>query len=376
VAIEVREFAAGDVPSIDRLNGRLAAGGQPHRVGALDVDRVERQRREAMPIRARLYVAAEEDEIRGTVWLREQCFWSDGGAIRAGWAVYPVAESLVNGQAAGVPASLLFKLRREQPHLMALGMGGHTGSFAKLLAAARWPGSLVPFFFRILRPSRVLRRLAYARSTRVRRLVADGLAYSGAAWAANNVLTAARAAVGRGTRRPSTATAVDRFGDWADAIWDRSRRSYGLIAFRDSGSLNALYPDDFNRLTRLRVQVHGDDIGWACVRAIDAAGTWFERQFGDLRVGIITDALAPPADATTVIDAAVRHLAADGVDLIVTFQSHPAWGEAALNAGLLRGPSNCAFYRSPSVDAVIRNAASDHRHCHLTYSDGDGPERV
>ena len=266
MAIDVRQVTASDTAAINRLNIRLAAAGLRHRLADRDPDQVDWTAPDAKPISARLYLAADGQEIRGGVWLREQCFWSDRGAIRAGWAVYPVAESLIDGHAAGVPAGLLFKLLRQQSHLMALGMGGHTGAFAKLLAAARFPGSSVPFLFRLLRPSRVLRRLSIARSTPVRRALADGLAYSGLAWVGNNAVTTARMAIRRRPSNGCTTSVVDRFGDWTDDVWQRAHRSYGLIAFRDCQSLNALYPDDFKALVRLRVQREGNDVGWVIAR--------------------------------------------------------------------------------------------------------------
>src|SRR5256885_639175 len=109
------------------------------------------------------------------------------------------------GKAAAVPAILLLSLLRQQPYLMALGMGGHAGPFAKILAAARWAGSSLPFFFSLLHPSRVLRHLAYARTTRLRRMLADGLAASGLAWTANKLLAGARAVM-RGGRRANAHT--------------------------------------------------------------------------------------------------------------------------------------------------------------------------
>jgi hypothetical protein len=206
-------------------------------------------------------------------------------------------------------------------------------------------------------------------------MVADSLAYSGLGWAANTIVATARAAV-RTAPRGYTACPVARFGAWADDVWQRCRDSYGFLAVRDSRALNSLYPEDFNRLVRLRVQRDAEDVGWICVRSIDTAGTWFERQFGSLRLGILTDALAEPDDAAGVMEAGIRHLTDDGVDLIVTFQSHPAWCAAAVSTGLMRGPSNCAFYRSPAVERMIAAAAANNRYYHLTCSDGDGPQPV
>lgn len=372
--VEIRRFRPTDELAIAALNARLAAAGLPHQIGCEDPRLASSAGFDEYPIVERLYVASEGLEIRGGVWLKEQLFWAEGRTVVAGWAKYPVAESLVSGAAAGVPASLLFTVLHEQPCLMALGMGGHTGSFARLLAAARWSSSLVPFFFRILKPFRVLRQLSLARSTPFRRALADGLAFSGLGWTANSVL----AGIDRITHESAgfSRTIVPRFGEWADELWARSRHAYGFAARRDSHALNSLYPGDFRALTRLRVTDGERDAGWVCVRAIDCAGTWFEHTFGHLRLGIITDGFARPADAKGVFEAGVTHLIEQNVDLIVTFQSHPAWCDAAREAGLVPGPSNCAFYRSPAVERILRRAESIGRFCHLTSSDGDGPQPV
>ena len=376
MTVVVRRFRTADAPAIERLNGRLAAAGLPHRVGHEDSRSGEERRLDTEPIIQRLYVAAAGEEIRGGVGLREQLFWSEGRPVRVGWTVYPVAESLIDGKAAGVPASLLFSLLRQEPHLMALGMGGHAGSFAKILAAARWAGSSLPFFFSLLHPSRVLRHLAYARTTRLRRMLADGVAASGLAWTANKLLAGARAVMRGRPARQCTYSVVDRFDAWADHLWERCRDSYGFIAARDSRALNSLYPESFRCVTRLRVQSSGRDLGWICARSINALGTRLERHFGNLRVGILTDGLAHPVHVTEVMEAGFRYLVDDDVDLIVTYQSHPAWCAAASNVGLMRGPSNCAFYRSPAVEDLLTRAAAKDRYCHLTRSDGDGPEPV
>jgi hypothetical protein len=374
--LRVRRFSSGDIPAIERLNERLAAAGLPHRVGREAPRHGDEPSLDNEPIIERLYVATEDEEIRGGVWLKEQLFWSQGAPVRIGWAKYLVSESLIDAKAAGVPAGLLLSLLRQQPHLMGLGMGGHSGPYARILAAARWASSLVPLFFCVINPSRVLRHLSYARTTQVRRMLADALAYSGLAWAGNKLLAGACAPFRRKPARGYTCSVVDRFDSWADEVWTRCRDSYGFIAVRDSRALNGLYPEGFRSLTRLRIQQGGRDVGWICARSIPAAGTWFERHFGNLTLGILTDNLAQPADATSVMEAGFQYLVDEGADVIVTYQSHPGWRRAAFNVGFMRGPSNCAFYRSPAIESLVTKAAAHDRHHYLTCSDGDGPEVV
>src|SRR5439155_16645333 len=125
----------------------------------------------------------------------------------------------------------------------------------------------------------------------------------------NTLLSGARASIRPRMPRGYTSFAVERFDGWADDLWETCRDSYGFIAVRDSRALNAVYPAGFGALTRLRVQHRGADVGWMCVRSFSAAGTWFEPHFGDLKLGILTDGLAPPAHAISVMQAGFSYLA-------------------------------------------------------------------
>lgn len=368
--IAFRRFRPDDEAAIERLNRRLAAAGLPHRLGGERPDAGEPDLDDA-PLIERLFVATQDHEIRGAVWLKEQRFWCREGVVRAGWMIYPVSESLFDRRFAGVPGTLLFGLLRQQPRLMALGMGGEAGPFARLLASARWDHKLVPFWFRPVDIARCLQQVRAVRPTRPRRILADVLARSGL-----GRLGLAAVSRLRGSSAPSPAgkvETVERFGPWADALWERERSAYRLAAERDSRALNALYPNDFVPVTRLRVRGGGRDLGWVCVQTLDAGVSRLRDHFGGLRLGIVTDAWAGPDDATPVLDAGVRHLLDDGAELIVANLSHVAWCAAARMLGFWRGPSTLAFSWSPALTKLL---SDDRDHCFLTRSDGDGPERL
>lgn len=369
--IAFRRFEPGDEAAIARSNQRLRDGGFPHEAGGEPAGAAEPSF-ETQPILERMFVALDGDEVRGSVWLKEQHFWTAEGELRMGWMVFPVSESLIDKRFAGIPGTLLFGLLRQQPRLMALGMGGAGGPFAKLLAGARWSSTLVPFWFHVVRPARFLRRLAPARSNAFRRLISDALSGSGLAWAGNRLLGGARRLLDARARGDAHATPVDAFGDWADALWERSRGAYGLVAVRDARALNALYPASFDPITRLRVQRGGEDLGWVCTQSFCATGTPYQGYFGDARVGTVTDAFASPEDAVDVFDAGVRQLLSEGVDVVLTNQMHPAWCAAARAAGFWRGPSNLAFSWSPAAEKGVPGGLDS---CLLTRSDCDGPMR-
>lgn len=369
--IRFRRFRPEDRDAIGRLNQRLRDAGLEHVVGSEPGDAPEATL-DDRPIIERMFVAAEDEEIRGAVWLKEQLFWSGEGLVRAGWMIYPVSESLAEKRFAGVPGTLLFGLLRQQPRLMALGMGGRTGPFARLLEGAGWATSLVPFWFRVLNPSRVARQVSVGRSTRARRAITNALADSGLALLGHGILAGLRRAVDG--RRPGDAkgSEVERFEDWADVVWERCRGHYGFAAVRDRRTLNFLYPSDFPAISRLRARdSSGRDLGWVCAQAVDTKGTRLEAFFGDLRLGILTDGVAAPSDATGVMGAGLDRLADERADLVITHQTHPAWQRAVRSLGFWKGPSNVAFSWSPDLAKVLRTGDGQP---YLTRGDCDGPE--
>jgi hypothetical protein len=315
-------------------------------------------------------VAAQGEELRGAVWLREHDFWVDGALVRAGWAKYPVAESLIDSAFAGVPGAMVFRLLREQPRLMGLGMGGHDSPYARLLRAMGWAGSTVPFYFLPVRPAEVLRRLRYVRRTRLARVVTDALALSGLGWLAWQAVALARRVAGPASAKGYTFDVVEHFGAWADTVWERSRAAYGFVSRRDAAMLNAIYPTGMP-VVRLHVRRHGEDVGWACVVHVDRTLAR-DTVFGPLRVGLIADGLAEPEHVRGLIAAAMAYLRDADVDLVFSNQMHPAWIESLEAMGFLSGPSQFAWYRSPHMDAALRPAV-ERGGVHLNRGDCDGP---
>ncbi|HEX9729006.1 MAG TPA: hypothetical protein VGA37_10920 [Gemmatimonadales bacterium] len=366
MSVEIRRFRPADIAGIDRLNERLAAHGVPWPVYPEDPDTAQG----GAVVATRMYLAADE-EIRGAVWLTEQDFWVAGRTERLGWVRYPVSESLIDGRFGGIPGSLLLQLLREQPRLMALGLGGHEGPFAKLLARLGWAGVTVPFYFRLVRPARVLRHLAHVRRTRLRRVLLDTLAWSGVGWAGWKLYdTVAR--VGRpAAPRGCVVEEVAHFGTWADAVWERARGAYGFVATRDQRALNEMYPQGAP-VRRLRITRDGTDIGWACVVRRDLSASPGATGFGPLRVGLLADGLALPGDAATVSALAASRLQRSDVDLMFSNQCHPAWGAGLRRAGFLAGPSQFAFYYAPSVGKLLSGGIVPES-AHINRGDCDGP---
>ncbi|MBV9504503.1 MAG: hypothetical protein JO323_05805 [Acidobacteriia bacterium] len=305
-----------------------------------------------------MFLAVENCHVRGGYILRPQQFFFHGVPHRAAHYRLPISEGLINQRYVPVGALLLRSALRQEPHLYALGMGGSGNPLPRMLQAAGWSISSVPFYFRVVHSSRFLRKVRAIRNTRWRAALLDFAAWTGLGSIAIRVC---QSAVKKQTGVKPRFSEEDRFGDWADTIWQSSRAEYAMVAARDQPALHALYPGN-KRFLRIRV----DQAGWAVLLDTTMQG---DRYFGDLRVGTIVDSMARPEDAGQVVEAARRFLEERGVDLIISNQSHAAWTTALRDAGFLKGPSNFLFAASRELAAMGGAITA----VHINRGDGDGP---
>jgi hypothetical protein len=316
------------------------------------------------------FVAVEDGSaVRGGYVLKMQEFWAGGRTRPVGNLQLPLSEGLVDPTYRFVGVQLVMNAQRRQPSLYSLGLGGLHNPYPRLLKGLGWSLVLVPFFFRVARPSRFFRRLAYLRTSPARRLAADLLAWTGAGWAG---VTVAQALAGRPSRAGSCRVEpAEGFGDWADEVWGASRADYALTAVRDRATLEALYIHDYAPgLIVLKVSRGPKVVGWAAVLDTAMKG---HRYFGDLRVGSIVDGFAAAGDVAGVVAGAARFLEGRGVDLIVSNQSHLAWRAGLKAAGFLTGPSNFALALSKPLAAEFAPMEGRYGEFHFNRGDGDGP---
>jgi hypothetical protein len=97
------------------------------------------------------------------------------------------------------------------------------------------------------------------------------------------------------------------------------------------------------------------------------------KYFGNMRVGSIVDCLALPDEAQKVMFVAAEVLKQRGVDLMVSNQSHPAWGEALQAAGFIQGSSNFIFTASQQLSKLLEDIDPEDTGIHINRGDGDGP---
>lgn len=316
------------------------------------------------------FLAIDNGDVRGGYALKYQTFvFPDGGENNIGYYHHPLSEGIVNSNYAVIGGLLLRDAMQRSPLLYCLGMGGYDRPLPKMLVRLGWSHFLVPFYFRVLKPARFLKEMRSLRTTFFRRAAMDIAAYSGAAQAVANLYDCFK------TMQLPTTTGirveeVEEFAEWAEDLWKRTRRSASMTAVRDLETLRRLYPAPERQFNRLRITRDGEDIGYAVVgeRRRDA-------KYGNLRVGSILDCWAAPEDSLPIILAASRKLEGAGMELIVSNQSHPVWGESLRKAGFLRAESNFIFAASKQLAELLHPFDQTKLGLHFTRADGDGLPR-
>ena len=370
MALAITPFTADLVAAVKQFNSRLLGSGVFHEFQFHEsptcawLPKIEGRR-----IYQEYFVAAEDGAVRGGYVLKHQPFSFRGELQNLPFYHGPISEGLFNRKYRSVGALLTRHALDSQPLLFALGMGGWDQPLPRMLKAMRWKMFEVPFYFFAAKPFRFLRRIRAVRSTAFRTAAAEAGAWSGAGWLAIRALQALR----RRTPANASATKADTvpdFGEWADELWESCHDKYALAALRDRETLNILYPRANPKFHRLVVRCNGRTIGWAVVLDTAMHG---HKYFGGLRVGSIVDCFGDPRQAASVAAQALAHLRERGVDLIVSNQSHQAWGAALRAAGFLKGPSNFLFAASPQLAARLDPFDAHQQELHFNRGDGDGP---
>ena len=368
--LAITPFTDDLVPAVKQFNARLLAGGVFHEFQFHESPVCAwLPKRDGRRIYQEYFVAAEGGAVRGGYVLKHQPFSLQGEVDDLTFFHAPISEGLFDKKYASVGALLTRHALKVQPRLFALGMGGWEQPLPRMLRAMRWKMFEVPFYFFVARPFRFLREIRPLRTSPWKAAVADAVAWSGAGWAGLRAVHALRRRTPAGFAEAAGEPAAE-FGDWADTLWESCHGEYSLAALRDRTTLNILYPPENPQFVRLVVRGGGKALGWAVVLDSTMHG---HKYFGDLRVGSIVDCFGAPGHAALVAAKAVDFLRRRGVDLIVSNQSHRAWGKGLQRAGCLQGPSNFLFAASPQLAARLDPFDAQRGRMHFNRGDGDGP---
>ncbi len=323
-------------------------------------------------IYSEFFVAVDGEIVRGGYALKTQEFFFPDGQIRSiGYYHHPLSEGIVNRAHAIVGTLLLRDAMQRAPLLYCLGMGGYTNPLPQMLVRLGWAHCLVPFFFHVVNASRFLRNMETLRSSASRRFLLDLAAYCGAGWAGSKLFQSYRALVApRLVDAERCEVAGFEASDVAasvQALWEQARQTFSFTAVRDAEALRILYPAAETHLTRIVMERDGAAIGWAVVGERRK-----DEKYGKMRVGSIVDCFALPGEMFSLVRGATQTLERQGFDLILSNQSHQAWGEAFKAAGYLPGPSNFIFAASKKLAELLTPFEQVRLTMHLTRADGDG----
>lgn len=320
------------------------------------------------------HVLLEEDgTVRGACAIKPHDWWIDGETIQVTDWHGPITEGVIDRKFMAVGLRMIREMQKRAPLLYSWGHGGLETPMLKMLESMGFLMYGTPFCLRVLRPARFLRHNAYLRTSPLRRLAQDALAFSGLGWIgveSMDLWKRARRSVPRGLRVEEFA----RFDAWADELWERVRSRYSAIAYRDAATMNDLVPKGgWPKGIRLRV-LDGDRLlGWAVVLDTQMKN---DVRFGDLRVGSIIDCLAAPEDAEAVVAGADAYLAGRGVDCIMSNQAHPRWREAFSRNGYLLLEERRFLAASPALEKTLSPFEEKRMGLHMTNMDGHGPMRM
>lgn len=312
------------------------------------------------------YVLLHDDEVRGGFMLQRQPFWLQGRLEDVRNIQSPVTEGIIDKRYSSLALLMMRALMREHPRVFAVGMGSVEEPFPRMLAALRWRLEPVPFFFRIARARRVLRRLRPLRSRPARRWGADALAFSGLSSPAVRVAQGGWSSGGE--LRCRELTARDGWGDWADELWAQARSEHSMIGLRDRDALNAWYPVS-DRYVACAFSEGQRVVGWAVLLDTPMQD---HKHFADLRVGTILDALCLPGREAEVAARAALVLRERGVDLLVANFNQARWTKGLNDAGFVAYGSNYLLGCSPRLCSDLEPISENWSSIHLTRGDGDG----
>lgn len=320
---------------------------------------------EGSPLYNQHFVALEDEVVRGAYALKYERFHSaKHGEYSVACYHHPLSEGVFDRSYTAVGSLLLRDAVWREPTLYALGMGGMDRPLAKMLKGMGWNLQLIPFYFRVVHPHRFLRQMNALRQSTWRRWLMEIGAFSGLGWTA---ITAAQSAKQlRGRVGSFEAVAVDEFPAWTDSLWLDAKGTYSMASVRDRETISRLYPPSEKHLTKLCVSQDGKFVGWGVVGERRK-----DEKYGSLRVGSIVDCWALPENAAPVMLAATRTLERQGMDLILSNQSHSQWGHALQRCGFFQAQSNFVFAASKR-HSLLQGAPADF---HLTRANGDGLPR-
>jgi hypothetical protein len=314
-------------------------------------------------IRRGQFLATDSQAVRGGVIELDQPGWLNGEPIRALNYQSPLSEGIADSRYAAVGLQIVRFMQSRSPAAYIVGMGSRSNPLPRLLQAAGWTLSDIPFLYRVHKAGAFLRELQPLRTSFPKRMAADLARWSGLGAIAISVKQ-------RSTVKPNArARPVKAWGDWADELWSRARERCSFAVERGRKSLEWMYPADDPRTRIFLVEQGSNPVGWGVCYDTHMKNN---RYFGNMRVGSILDCVALDGAEPETAALVDEQLGILGCDLALVNHSHAAWVKAFERAGFSRGPSNYLLGMSKRLSEAVRSTPVGQERMHITRGDGDG----
>jgi len=223
----------------------------------------------------------------------------------------------------------------------------------------------VPFQFAVIRTARFLREIGPVRQGPkgiLARLAASSgvAAVAGAAWRRTHSCA------------PPSGCSFEEIASWPsdlNAVWKSCRDDFHFALARDARAVQDLHPASQSRLHRYVLRRGNGLLGWS-------AGLFTQMRespyFGNLLVGTILDALAPPEHLDALLAHTYHGLRELGADLIVANYTHERWRGRFRRLGFFNGPSNYLLALSKPLAAALGPGPNALDRAYMSRADGDG----
>ena len=372
MSLIIQQYRKDHEPLVEAFNQRLHAQGINEFVFPKDFQSSLFPLYQDNPVEMEYFVAVEDDDVvRGGYLWKKQDFLVGGDRRNIGNLQLPLSEGVINKRYASVGLQLVKDFMKKSPEGYALGMGGVDRPLPQLLQALGWSLETIPFYFYIYHPSRFLSQINVGRTNRWRSLMMDiasrSLIIPSALWLlqkARNLPSHYR------IDQSLQVVEVPIFSIAVDTLWEQCKSHFSLAAIRDQRTLNFLYPATHPEAIRLEIYSSELLVGYALLFCTKMKG---HKQFGDLCVGTLVDAIILPEYQLSVLSLAQKKLASLGADLMVTNQSFAPYCKALEILGFFKGPSNYALsLNRPLADKMLQCDPKGLA-MHWTRFDGDGP---
>jgi hypothetical protein len=356
------------VPLVQAFNDRLRKGGSEFRFLAHPTNQNSLTGASNQIHSEHFVVLDQSGAVRGAYTLLLQRFFIGGVSEEVAFLQIPISEGSVNPAYGIVGLMLLKDALRRSPLLFGLGMGGIDRPLPKLFRVLGALVREVPFMFRVVHPRAFLRNATAFRNRPLLRAASQIGTNTGLGTIAFGLIHAFRS-LHAVTKRSLRIENVPSFQQPADDVWKSAAQHYSCLSFRDSETLNYLYPQKDTRYHRLIIHQDGKLAGWSVVTDSQMKN---HNHFGDMRVGAIANCLAREGHEDAVIAGANYYLRDRGVDLIVSNQAHGAWVKALNRAGYLKYRSNFVLALSRLLTEKIKVHDPLLERVHMNRGDGDG----